>query len=368
MKAQQQTLSVRISDAMRRRLEGAQRLISRTNGAAVSISDVAKRFLESAQDDRIEAGDLLAEPTETLINIRRKWERGLSLSRAEWQVMGYYLQEGCEHITEGPELPSAESFVDLTKAFIAALGVRDGAKNLFELDHYYLGNLGDPAEADEKAINAESVIKLSRRWVDRINEARANGTRRPTPGFIGRNLYVVFRDERLRGVQPLNEVLRPYMRTLFRVAARGHYLREKRPVRERDTVQLTGILPPQPPPVVLGDLRLSIHIQETMEFSVLLNFAPQRVLYPLDTYPVICEFDRMVKALSSGEQFWRGREFFGYTGRGEAAFNFRRNSNGITLDFSPDEWTAVSDLTSMGLALPELQPAREDSELAYGEI
>jgi hypothetical protein len=124
--------------------------------------------------------------------------------------MGYYLQEGCEHITEGPELPSAESFVDLTKAFIAALGVRDGAKNLFELDHYYLGNLGDPAEADEKAINAESVIKLSRRWVDRINQARANGTRRPTPGFIGRNLYVVFRDEeRLRGVQPLNEVLRP---------------------------------------------------------------------------------------------------------------------------------------------------------------
>jgi hypothetical protein len=368
MKAQQQTLSVRISDAMRRRLEGAQRLISRTNGAAVSISDVAKRFLESAQDDRIEAGDLLAQPTETLINIRRKWERGLSLSRPECQVLGYYLQQGCEHITESPDLPSAESFVDLMKAFIATLGVRGGAKNVLELDHYYLGNLGDSAETDDRVVNLEAVLKLSRRWIERIKDARTNGTRRAAPGFIGRNLYVVFRDERPRGVEPLNEVLRPYIRTLFRVAARGHYLSEKRPAREQDTVQLTGILPPQPPPVVLGDLRLSIHIQETMEFSVLLNFAPQRVLYPLDTYPVIREFDRMVKALASGEQFWRGREFFGYTGKGEAAFNFRRKSNGITLDFSPDEWAAVCELMSRGLGLPELQPALEDAELAYGEI
>ena len=368
MKDQQQTLSVRISDAMRRRLEGAQRLISRTNGEAVSISDVAKRFLESAQDDRIEAGDLLAKPTETLINIRRKWERGSGLSRAEWQVIGYYLQEGCEHITDGPELPSAESFVDLMKAFIAALGVRDGAKNVLELDHYYLGNLGDSAETDDKAVNVESVLKLSRRWIDRINERRANGTRRPAPGFIGRNLYVVFRDERLRGVQPLNEALRPYMRTLLRVAARGHYLRERRPVREERHSALTGVRPPHPPPVVVGDFRLSIALEETNVFSMLLVLEPHRVLYPLEPYPVIREFDVMLKALASGEHLWQGREFFGYTGKGDGAFNFRRISNGITLNFSSDEWAAVCELMSRGLALPELQPALEDSELAYGEI
>lgn len=367
MKAQQQTLSVRISDAMRRRLEAAQRLISGTNGETVSISDVAKRFLETAQDDRIEASDLLAQPTETLINVRRKWERGLSLSHAEWQVLGYYIQQGCEQLREGPELLSAESYIALTEAFVAALSLRRGSKNVFELDHYYLGNLGTPAP-DEKTVNVESVIRLSRKWIGRIKEARGNGARTPEPGLIGRNLYVVFRDEHLRSVEGLNEVLRPYMRTLFRVAARGHYLSEKRPVRQSSVHQMAGSYQHQPDPVVLGELRLSVHIQDSLEFSMLLTFGAHRVLYPLESYPLILEFDRMVKALAAGNQFWRGPEFFGYTWKGENAFNFRRNNNGITLDFSPQEWTAVGELMSRGLALPELQAALEDTDLAYGEI
>ena len=368
MKPQQQTLSVRISDAMRRRLEGAQRLISRTNGEAVSISDVAKRFLESAQDDRIEAADLLAKPTETLINIRRKWERGLSVSRPEWEVLGYYLQQGCEHMIPGSELPSPESYIDLMRAFIAALGVRGGAKNVLELDHYYFGNLGDSAETGDRAVNLEAVLKLSRRWIERINETQTNGARQRLPVGIGRNLYVVFRDEPFRGVEPLNEALRPYMRTLFRVAARGHYLFEKRPVREQSRRDLTGVRPPHVPPVVLGNFRLSTALEETFEFSMLLVLEPHRVLYPLEPYPVIREFDAMLKALKSGEELWQGREFFGYTGKGDGAFNFRRTSNGITLNFSSDEWAALCELMTRGLALPELQPALKDSELAYGEF
>ncbi len=368
MKAQQQTLSVRISDAMRRRLEAAQRLISRTNGETVSISDVAKRFLESAGDDRIEAADLLAKPIETLINIRRKWEQGLSLSRPEWQVLGYYIQQGCEHTTGGPQLPSAESYADLMKAFIAALGVRGGEKNVLEIDHYYIGNLGDFPDPDGRGVNLEAVLKLSRRWIERISQVGANETHPRLPVGVGRNLCVVFRDEALRGAEPLNEALRPYMRTLFRVAARGHYLLENRPVREGSRRDLTGVRPPHPPPVIVGNFRLSTALEETNEFSMLLVLEPHRVLYPLEPYPVIREFDVMLKALASGEQLWRGREFFGYTGKGDGAFNFRRISNGITLNFSSDEWAALCELMGRGLTLPELQPALEDSELAYGEI
>jgi hypothetical protein len=100
MKPQQQTLSVRISDVMRRRLESARHLVGKTTGEPVSISDVANRFLETAQDDNIEASELLSRPTETLLGIRRKWERRQSLSRPEWQMLGYYLQVGCESPTE----------------------------------------------------------------------------------------------------------------------------------------------------------------------------------------------------------------------------------------------------------------------------
>jgi hypothetical protein len=51
----QQTLSVRISDAMMRRLEGARQLLAKSAEEPVSISDVANRSLESARDDIIEA-------------------------------------------------------------------------------------------------------------------------------------------------------------------------------------------------------------------------------------------------------------------------------------------------------------------------
>lgn len=353
---------------MRRRLESAQRLITKTNGEPVSISDVAKRFLEVAHDDRIEAGDLLARPTETLINIRRKWERGLSLARPEWQVLGYYLQVGCEEMTEEPDLPTAESYAELLEAFVAALGIRHGAKNVFELDHYYLGNLMLSDYPGNSDVNLESVIKVTRHALGKVREARAAGSRALKPVLIGRSLYVVFRDERLKGVEALNEVLRPYIRALFRIAARGHYLREGRPVREqrveRDYTQARA---PAPRLVSVGNSNLSISIADNNEFSMLLDLEPQRVLYPLEPYPVIREFAAMLKELKPGES-WRSKEFFGYTAKGPTAFNFRRRSNGIVVAFSAEEWRALGELVDKALALPEMQPVLEDAALAYGEI
>jgi hypothetical protein len=66
-------------------------------------------------------------------------------------------------------------------------------------------------------------------------------------------------------------------------------------------------------------------------------------LYPLEPYPLIREFAAMLKALKPGEQ-WMGREFFGYTGKGSTAFNFRRRSNGIVVAFSAEEWRALGEL------------------------
>jgi hypothetical protein len=367
MKDQQQTLSVRISDALRRRLENAREMFGWVDGDSISISEVAKRFLESAKGEYIEASELMGRPTKTLLNIRRKWERGLSLSRPEWQVLGYYLQEGCEEMTEDPDLPTAESYAELLEAFVAALGIRDGAKNVFELDHYYLGNLMLSDSPGISDVNLESVIKVTRHALGKVKEARAAGSRAPKLVLIGRSLYVVFRDERLKGVEALNEVLRPYIRALFRIAARGHYLREGRPVREQLARDSKSLRPPQPPPVVVGDLRLSITIDETNEFSMLLDLGPHRVLYPLESYPVIREFAAMLWALKPGEQ-WTGREFFGYADRTGASFQFRRRINGITLTFSAEEWRALGEMVDKALALPEMQPVLEDAALAYGEI
>jgi hypothetical protein len=232
MKDQQQTLSVRISDALRRRLESARHLVANKADGPVSISEVAKRFLETAHDDNIEASELLSRPTETLLNIRHKWVRQQSLSRPEWLALGYYLQVGCEEVSEDPELPTAESYASLMEAFVAARSVRAGKAP--EADHYYLGNLESevmvPGSNAGKPIDLDAVIKTARSIVDRLRESSSSGSK---PVFVGRsNLYVLFRDERLKGIEALNKALRPYIPTLFRIAARGHYLREGRPVRE----------------------------------------------------------------------------------------------------------------------------------------
>src|SRR5207253_5618424 len=93
---QGQTLSLRISDALFARLERAKQLMSSKKGDSVSTSEVAKQLLESAREDRFEVADLMAKPTETLLEIRRKGEAQHILSRAEWILLSHFVQKGLE--------------------------------------------------------------------------------------------------------------------------------------------------------------------------------------------------------------------------------------------------------------------------------
>ena len=80
---QTETLSLRISESLRRRLDRIRELVSRSKGETVSTSEIAKRLLESACEDGLEVAELLMRPTRALIEIRRKGEEGHLLSRAE---------------------------------------------------------------------------------------------------------------------------------------------------------------------------------------------------------------------------------------------------------------------------------------------
>jgi hypothetical protein len=80
---QQPVISIRISEALRSRLETLRKIMALKSGQTVSTSEAAKQLLESARDDRLELADLLTEPTDSLLRIRGKAESGLSLSQAE---------------------------------------------------------------------------------------------------------------------------------------------------------------------------------------------------------------------------------------------------------------------------------------------
>src|SRR5947207_16002377 len=79
---QGQTLSLSRSDALYARLERVKQLMSSKKGDSVSTSEVAKQLLESAREDRFEVADLMAKPTETLLEIRMKGEAQHILSLA----------------------------------------------------------------------------------------------------------------------------------------------------------------------------------------------------------------------------------------------------------------------------------------------
>ena len=83
---QTQTLSLRISEVLRKRLEDIRKLTALRKGESVSTSEIAKQLLESAREDRFEVVDLLARPSEALLEIRRKGEAGQMLTRAQWTV------------------------------------------------------------------------------------------------------------------------------------------------------------------------------------------------------------------------------------------------------------------------------------------
>jgi len=143
-KPQQQTLSIRISEALRNFLERSQHVISSNRGESVSLSDVARILLESAKDDRLdfrlEVAELQQDPTDSLWAIRKKWEMKQALSRAEWIFLAQYIQLACEGISENPEMPRPHAFGVVLKALMAVRRLR--ADRGAGLDRYYLGNLG----------------------------------------------------------------------------------------------------------------------------------------------------------------------------------------------------------------------------------
>ena len=99
---QQPVISIRISEALRTRLERLKEVLSKKSGENVSTSEVAKQLLESARENRLEVAELLANGTDALATARRKAEAGVSLARAEWIVLAYYVQLGGVRATSVP--------------------------------------------------------------------------------------------------------------------------------------------------------------------------------------------------------------------------------------------------------------------------
>jgi len=196
-KPQQQTLSIRISDTFRDFLEDGKHVISKAHGKPVSISDVAKLLLESARDDRLdfrlEVAELQQTPTESLLQIRRKWEQRNPLARAEWILLAKYIRVACEEISENPMMPGRRTLALVLEAFLAVRALR--IDRGIGLDRYYLGNLGVPdgTSFNERQYDPQLVPRVAGQLIEELRQS----SNRPKPTFAGHNLFVALREFRV---------------------------------------------------------------------------------------------------------------------------------------------------------------------------
>ncbi len=366
---QQQTLSIRVPDDLRSYLEQAKKVISKALGETVSISEVAKRLLERGKTERIEElvelHDLFQEPTESLVTIRRKWEQKHMLARAEWVLLAYYIQQGCERQTGDLALPSGESLAQLLEAFLALMtvlskpSVRDG---------YYLKNLSlDPYDIPAGAPSPTSVVEAIKIKQQRLRDPRWS------TGLLqfSRNLYVALMNEEFKSVGALNEVLTPFLPVLYRLAARGHWIAENRPVRHLPLRRDYGFVPVNIPTVKLGDFVLCTLMTDDGDLAAALNFNSYNAVYPLNSYPQMRDLWVTLKRLIPGEQ-WTGHEFFAYTDayhrpKEVTMYYFRHRANGIIFGFTTEDWRRLGQVFDRFFALPELKPVIDELSLQYGE-
>jgi hypothetical protein len=364
-KPQQQTLSIRVSDSLREFLERSKQLISNGPGGIVSTSDVAKILLESAKEDRfdhrLEAAELQQKPTDSLWAIRRKWEQHIDLSRPEWIFLAQYIQIACEEVPDNPGSTSPKSIATVLEAFLAVRQLRTDRG--VSLDRYYLSNLGTVGQAsgNDRHLDPEVVPEVVGKWLEKLR-----GGSRERPIFAGRNLTVGLRDEELSDVVDLNRCLVPFMPTLFRLAARGHWSREQRPLRQRnDRRFVNAVISP-----VRGDgFSLSFAVGDEGELSMLFLMDSKDVMYPIAPYPEIREFLAMLEGLHPDSP-WNGVYFLAYISDSvePRTFRFRRRREGIEIGFLENEWNSVRDLFRKALAAPSLQGLLTELSLVYGDL
>jgi hypothetical protein len=376
---QQPVISIRISEALRSRLEHLKEIMALKSGQTVSTSEAAKQLLESARDDRLELVNLLTEPTDSLLKIRGKAEARLPLTLAEWTMVAYYCAQGAESFvsTEQGQL-SYESLAEILEAFLAAYAVVRRPKKS-ALDFVYLRTLPGDKQVEAKEpedVGSDDVRRVVNHTIQML---RNPAQKRRKPILAVRNLYSLLDEEKFSNIEKLNDVLWPHWTALWRVCARGHYSAHRKPLCEKPPAE-TGdddfeiAVQRGLPSVEEGGYRLDLVREEGNEFSPCLQFpGPLAPRYPVCGYPRVAEFRRMLEELDLEREMtqWKGYYFSAITGimeNEERGVSFRARENGINFSFPTEHWKSIRNLFRRAWQSPEVIRTWEALALEYGEM
>jgi hypothetical protein len=363
--SQQPVISIRISEALRSRLERLKEVLSHKSGESISTSEVAKQLLESAREDRLEVAELLSNATKSLVEARRKIEAGYSLSRAEWIAIAWFVFQGVESTAGKPV--SQETLKEILEAFLAAYKIRRPKKASH--DARYLSNLPILTRegkelADMEGVDVETVV-------ERLIRKMSIPNSHLWPQFAARNLYELLELEQFGNIEALNRALKPQWPALWKAAARGHYFLRDVPVRDATAHDvLERRYGPAISSVFEGGFVLSFAVGGSGDLSLLLNLPEGRkAMYELAPYPAIAEFRTMLQEWDTARpnSQWKRPWFFGYTASVEPHI-WIRCKEAVSFGFSDAEWASLKGGFRRAWEMPALQRIWNELSLEYGEL
>lgn len=385
-------ISLRINEERVAILERHRQVLMEQLRRPVSLSEAAFLVIEDRAetvDRETQRYELLKNPAESLWKIRRKWETEHTLLLAEWDVLMVYVQIGAEEQRQMPPLvrpaaPSRESYLGLLEAFESVLQNQkeSSEQNLW----YYFANLDGhhhdiPFPEDDGEQRFEAVLQL----IDLHKKRLQVDEDWEYPGSVGRCLLTAVQSDagESRG---LDQAFARWWPVLWRIAARGHWLRHELPVR---IVTPDSSTPAErhrlPAPMETRGLVLSFIYGGGNDVAFQIEFrAPRNFTYSIPLYPALIEFHAMLqelgqppehpidKDLSSGTpSAWNGRTFHAVTTTdeesGETKYTLWPKQQDLQINFTDKEWQRLRDLFRQAWEKPEIVERLAALQLEYGE-
>jgi hypothetical protein len=370
-------ISLRLNEGRVEVLERHRQALAEQLHRPVSLSEAAFLVIE----DRVELVDretrryeLLKNPAETLWKIRQRWEAEHTLSAAEWDILAIYLQIGAEEQRQEPPLlrpvaPSCASYLGLLEAFEDILRMQQEASEPHVW--YYFANLDGPSckipfPTSDAGKRYEAVLRL----ITIHREQLQPGDRWKYPGSIGRCLMTAIQSE--PDSRQIDQALASYWPVLWRMAARGHWIRHQLPVRVL-TPDSSGSAERRrfPAPIEARGLRLSFTDGGGGDAALHIEFrAPRNFVYSIPRFPALVEFHAMLEGLG-GLQAWNGRYFHAVVttdeASGETKYALWPKQQDLQIEFTDKEWLRLRDLFRQVWEKPEMVERMAALQLEYGE-
>jgi hypothetical protein len=356
-------------------LKRYQQALADQCGRPISVAEAAFLVIEGRawQVDRTASRlEMLQTPTASLDRIRKRWAAEHTLTAAEWDVIAEYAQvateaERLEPCRCQPLIPSRHSYLVLLDVFerLSQRGDDNASPRAWQ---YFINLDGDATDLrrldDDDDQRHQAVLRQLAHLKDRLRVAEPW----ERPGNIGWCVRTAITKEGIDSVT-LDHRLASYWPTLWGLAARGHWLRHRQPVRAIGTAAMDATRDPLnlPDTMCTAGLSLSFAPSRTNDFTTDIYFgATRRVGCRIDRYPDWAEFRAMLE--NASDQPWNGRYFFTVASAQESS---RRTlwlkERRLSVDFSESEWCSLRDLVRQAWQSPELKPWLDELQQEYGE-